>query len=55
TVSATEVESDIAKTNSGGVSSKNIYFGIQIPADTPAGSYTGTNTIGAVMAELVDW
>lgn len=55
TTSATEIQTDIAKTTSAGVSSGNIYFGIQIPADTPAGSYTGTNTIGAVMADLVDW
>lgn len=34
---------------------KSTYWGLLIPADTPAGSYTGQNTITAKLGETANW
>lgn len=53
---ATEVELNCLKTTSvGSPATKNTWWGLEIPAATPAGSYTGTNTIVAVKGEVVNW
>jgi len=55
-VSATQLELNCQKTlvyNS--PKEKPIYWGLRIPDGTPAGTYTGQNTLTAVLGETGDW
>ncbi|HXK32289.1 MAG TPA: hypothetical protein VJ378_02375 [Candidatus Paceibacterota bacterium] len=55
-VSATERELNCAKTtNSASPATANTYWRIQIPSAQPAGSYSGTDTVGAVTGETGNW
>jgi len=50
---AVEFELNLAKTtNRAATSSKDIYWGLNIPIGKPAGAYSGQNTFGAVKDEL---
>ena len=52
----TELELNLKKTTTtNALSGKSIYWGLQIPTDSPAASYSGTNTFEAVKAEVADW
>ncbi len=52
----TEAELNCLKTtNPAAPQTKNTWWGLQIPVGTPAGSYTGTNTIVAVKGEVINW
>lgn len=52
----TEVELNCLKTTSNGApATKDTWWGLEIPAATPAGSYSGTNTIVAVKGETANW
>jgi len=56
TTTATEVELNVAKTtDNASPATKTIWWGIEIPSNTPPGTYSGTNTVGAVKGETVDW
>ncbi|MBU0975700.1 MAG: hypothetical protein ABIE03_04115 [Patescibacteria group bacterium] len=52
---ATEYELNCAKSTSAGQGAEIIYWGIEVPALTPPGTYQGQNTIDAVKGETVDW
>jgi hypothetical protein len=53
---ATQLELDCLKTTTTATpQGKPIYWGLQIPGGTIAGSYTGQNTFTAVMAEIANW
>ena len=54
-VTATEVELNVAKATSGSPTTKNTWWGMQIPTGTDAGSYSGANTITAVKGETAGW
>lgn len=51
TGTATEVEINVPKINAGTITHKSTWWGIQIPAGTIAGTYTGQNIITAVVDE----
>lgn len=51
----TQYELNCAKTTDSGPATGNIYWGIEIPAGVGGGTYTGTNTVGAVKGETGDW
>lgn len=54
--SATEVELNCQKTTTTGTpSTKDTWWGLEIPVGTPPGSYSGTNTIVAVLGETANW
>lgn len=54
--SATEVELNCSKTtSSGSPATQNTWWGLEIPTGTDSGSYTGTNTIVAVLGETANW
>lgn len=54
--SATEYELNCQKTTaSGSPQTKNTWWGLEIPAGTVPGSYSGTNTVTAVKGETADW
>lgn len=54
--SATEQELNCAKTtSSGSPATANTYWRIQIPGAQPAGTYSGTDTIGAYKGETANW
>jgi len=56
TSSAVGVSVDVNKTTtSGSPETKDTYWGIEIPVGTPAGSYSGTNTLVAVMSAAGNW
>ena len=46
---------DVPKVNNGTVTTKTTFWGIQIPSGTLAGTYTGQNTITAVLGEIANW
>jgi hypothetical protein len=52
---ATEVELNVAKTISLTPETANTYWGLEIPAGTTPGEYSGTNTVTAVKGEIVNW
>lgn len=53
---ATEIELNCQKTTTtGSPATKSTWWGIEIPAGTIAGSYTGTNTLTAVKGETANW
>ena len=53
---ATEVEFNIAKTTVSGTPAEGTsYWGLLVPGGTLPGSYTGTNTITAVLGEVAQW
>ena len=53
---ATERELNCQKTtNHTNPATKNTYFRIRIPDNQPTGTYSGTNTFGAVKGETGDW
>ncbi len=52
----TEYELNCLKTtNSGSPATKNNWWGIEIPSGIPPGIYNGTNTVTAVLGEIVNW
>lgn len=51
----TEVELNVAKAITGSPTTKNIWWGIEIPSGTVPGSYTGANTVGAYKGETANW
>lgn len=57
--SATEVETNVGKTTAAGTTTTpatgDIYWGIEIPGGTVAGSYAGTNTVTVVKGEVAGW
>lgn len=56
TTSPAEAELNCLKTtDSASAETKNTWWGLFIPTDTIAGSYTGTNTITAVKGEYAAW
>lgn len=58
TLSTTETEAELncsKTTDSVSPANKDTYWGIEIPADTPSGDYSGSDTFGAVKGETVDW
>lgn len=55
TTTAAEVELNVPKVNNGTVTTKTTFWGIQIPSGTLAGTYTGQNTITAVLGEIANW
>ncbi|MEK7168928.1 MAG: hypothetical protein AAB778_02845, partial [Patescibacteria group bacterium] len=54
-VSATEAELNVPKATSGSPTTKNIWWGIEIPSGTIPGVYSGANTVGAYKGETVGW
>lgn len=51
-----EVELNVLKTiTTLSPATKNTWWGLNIPSGTPAGSYSGTNTIVAVKGEIANW
>ena len=56
TASSTEYELNCPKTtDTSNPATKKTYWLLQVPADTPAGTYSGTNTIEGVTGESTDW
>ena len=56
TSSSTEYELNCKKTTvTDTPASKDTYWLLEIPSDTPAGTYTGTTTIGGVTGESTEW
>jgi hypothetical protein len=54
--SGTEAELNCLKTTvSGTPATKNTWWGLEIPAGTVSGSYSGTNTIIAIKGETANW
>jgi hypothetical protein len=53
--SATEVELNVPKAESGSPTTKNTWWGILIPTGTVTGEYAGANTITAVKGETANW
>lgn len=53
--SATEAELNAPKPTSGSPTTKDLYWGIEIPSGTTPGSYTGANTVTAVKGETAGW
>ncbi len=51
----TEVELNVPKDITGSPTTKDIWWGIQIPTGTVPGSYTGANTVGAYKGETGGW
>jgi len=55
-VSGTEAELNCIKTTAHATpATKNTWWGLEIPAGTVSGSYTGTNTIIAIKGETANW
>lgn len=54
TTTATEVELNVPKINAGTITNKSTWWGVQIPAGTIAGTYTGQNIITAVVDETTN-
>jgi len=56
TTDAEEYELNCPKTTvTGSPAVKETYWLLQVPSNTPAGTYTGTNTIEGVTGESADW
>lgn len=56
TTTSTEYELNCPKTtNTANPATKKTYWLLQVPSDTPAGTYSGTNTIEGVTGESADW
>lgn len=55
TGSAVEYELNVPKVRAGSVTTKNVWWGIEIPAGTALGTYSGANTISAVKGETTSW
>lgn len=55
TGTATEYELNVPKVRGGSVTTKNVWWGIEIPAGTAIGTYSGANTISAVKGETTNW
>jgi len=55
TGSATEYELNVPKVRGGSVTTKNVWWGIEIPSGTTIGTYSGANTISAVKGETTNW
>lgn len=55
TGSPIEYELNVPKVRTGTVSTKNVWWGIEIPAGTAIGTYSGANTISAVKGETTNW
>ncbi len=55
TGSAIEYELNVPKVRSGSVTTKNVWWGIEIPSGTDIGTYSGANTISAVKGETTNW
>lgn len=55
TGSATEYELNVPKVRGGTVTTKDVWWGIEIPAGTAIGTYSGANTISAVKGETTNW
>lgn len=50
-----EIELNVPKPTTGSPTTKNTWWGIQIPAGTALGTYSGANTISAVKGETTSW
>jgi hypothetical protein len=58
TLSTTPTERELncpKTTNHSNPATKNTYFRIKIPEGQPTGTYSGTNTFGAVKGEPSEW
>jgi len=55
TGTATEYELNVPKVRGGSVTTRNVWWGIEIPAGTTIGTYSGANTISAVKGETTSW
>lgn len=55
TTSPFEIELNIPKPITGSPTTKDTWWGIEVPAGTDQGSYTGSNTITAVKSEILEW
>lgn len=55
TTSPVEVEINVPKVTTGTPTTKNIYWGIEIPNNTLPGLYKGMNTIYAKIGEVAEW
>ncbi len=55
TASAFEIELNVPKIRGGSVTTKNTWWGIEVPAGIDQGEYTGANTTTAVKSEVLDW
>lgn len=54
-ISPTEAELNAPKATNGSPTTKDIWWGIQIPTGTTPGSYTGANTVSAYKGETGGW
>lgn len=55
TGSPLEYELNVPKVRGGSVTTKNVWWGIEIPTGTALGTYSGANTISAVKGETTSW
>ena len=55
TGTAFEIELNVPKPITGTPTTKNTWWGIEIPAGTTLGTYSGANTISAVKGETTSW
>lgn len=53
--SPTELELDVKKTTTTTPEEEIIYFGLSVPGGTAPGTYSGSNTVGAIMSETAGW